>query len=165
MDASEPDGSMPGALMPGAFMPGGFIRTLSVYDADDLPKVLTFVEEVCRDAPVDPQTCFDLQLVVEEACCNVIEHAYEGAGGEFTLYVVADGRDLVITLHDHGRPFKPDEIAPPDLTLPLEQRPIGGLGLYIIYQLMDEVRFSFTADGNTLVMVKRNAVMAKEEDG
>jgi serine/threonine-protein kinase RsbW len=144
---------------------GAFQRTIAVYDADDLPKVFAFMEDACRDAPVDPQLCFDLQLVVEEACCNVIEHAYEGTGGEFTVCFAAPGRDVIITLHDHGRPFKPSEIAPPDLTLPLEERPIGGLGLYIIYQLMDDVQFSFTDDGNTLVMVKRNAIQGKEEDG
>lgn len=147
------------------FQPGAFLRTISVYEADDLPKVFTFVEEACRDAPVDPQLCFDLQLAVEEACCNVIEHAYDGAGGEFTLCFAVEGRSVVLTLHDHGRPFKPSEIMPPDLTLPLEDRPIGGLGLYIIYQLMDDVQFSFTDDGNTLVMVKRNAILVKEEDG
>lgn len=142
-----------------------FQRAISVYDADDLPGVFAFMEEACKDAQVDPGLCFDLQLAVEEACCNVIEHAYDGAGGEFTIWFARRGRDVVITVHDHGRPFTPSEIARPDLTLPLEQRPIGGLGLYIIYQLMDEVRFTFTEDGNTLVMVKRNAILVKEGNG
>ena len=142
-----------------------FPRAIYVFDADDLPKVLAFVEEACQDAQVDARLCFELQLVVEEACCNVIEHAYEDRGGQFVIWFAVHDRDIEITVHDHGRPFKPSEVARPDVNLPLEERPIGGLGLYIIYQLLDEVQFSFTADGNTLVMVKRDAVPVKEEDG
>lgn len=142
-----------------------FQRAISVHAADDLPKIFAFVEQACEDAQVAPDLRFDLQLAVEEACCNVIEHAYGGTGGEFTVRFASQDQDVVITLHDRGRPFAPGEIARPDLTLPLEQRPIGGLGLHIIYQLMDDVRFTFAEDGNTLVMVKRNAIRGQEGNG
>ena len=101
---------------------------------------------------------------MEEACCNVIEHAYDGRGGQFVIcFASPTSADIEITVHDHGRPFRSAARSlRPNVDLPLEERPIGGLGLHLMYQLMDEVQFSFSADGNTLVMVKRDAVPVKE---
>ena len=123
-----------------------------------LPDVLAFVEETCATAGVKPALVFDLQLAIEEACSNVIEHAYRGKRGIFSLTFAASDSDVIITLHDHGRPFDPEAVVKPDPSLPLRKRPIGGLGLHLIYQLMDDVRFSFDGAGNTLVLVKRNAI-------
>lgn len=125
---------------------------------DDLPRVLSFMEEACEGARVDPDLYADLQLAVEEACCNVIEHAYGGAGGPFSVHFERRGRDVHIAVRDCGRPFDPSAVTPPDMRIPLEDRPIGGLGLHLIHQLMDEVHFSFSDEGNMLVMVKRGAV-------
>ena len=130
----------------------------------DLPAIFAFVEESCDAAGVDPALHFDLQLAVEEACCNVIEHAYEGKGGEFSVAFAACGPDVAITLRDHGRPFAPEQIAPPDVSVPLAQRRIGGFGLQLMYRLMDSVRFTFTEAGNTLVMIKRGAVPDEPSD-
>jgi anti-sigma regulatory factor (Ser/Thr protein kinase) len=124
----------------------------------DLPDVLAFVEAACEGAGVRPDLWFDLQLAVEEACTNVIEHAYDGMGGDLVISFAARGRDVVLTVRDHGRPFAPEEVVAPDISLPLTKRRIGGLGLHLMYSLMDEVHFDFAADGNTLEMVKRDAL-------
>jgi serine/threonine-protein kinase RsbW len=124
----------------------------------DLPAIFAFVEESCDAAGLDPALHFDLQLAVEEACCNVIEHAYGGKGGEFSVAFAACGPDVAITLRDHGRPFAPEQVAPPDLNAPLAKRRLGGFGLHLMYRLMDSVRFTFTEAGNTLVMIKRGVV-------
>ena len=121
----------------------------------ELPRILEFVEHVCEETDIDPAATFDLKLAVEEACTNVIEHAYSRKGGELTVCFDVCGPDASITVTDHGRPFVPDEVALPDLSLPLEERPVGGLGLFLMQQLMDDVRFEFSADGNRLSMVKR----------
>ncbi len=123
-----------------------------------LPDVLAFVEEACAAGGVNPELVFDLQLAIEEACSNVIEHAYRGKRGLFRLTFTIKNSDVIVVLHDQGQPFDPKAVSKPDPNLPLEKRPIGGLGLHLIYQLMDEVRFTFGADGNTLILVKRNAV-------
>ena len=68
------------------------------------------------------------------------------------------GPDVVITLRDHGRLFAPEEVLAPDMSVPLTKRRVGGLGMHLMYQLMDEVQFDFTEDSNTLVMVKRDAL-------
>jgi serine/threonine-protein kinase RsbW len=136
-----------------------FFRELTVSGRTaDLPDVLAFIETACEEAGVLPELWFDLQLVVEEACTNVIEHAYGGKGGELDITFEARGRDAVLTVRDHGRPFAPEKVVAPDMSLPLTQRRIGGLGLHLMYQLMDEVQFDFAEGSNTLVMVKRDAL-------
>ncbi len=125
----------------------------------ELPQIIDFIEESAEETGVDPDARFDLQLAVEEACTNVIEHAYRGQGGTLEVCFEARGRDVVITLRDHGQAFNPSEVPQPDLNQPLEERDIGGLGLHLMNQLMDEVQFSFGPEGNTLVMVKRNVVL------
>jgi len=124
----------------------------------DLPRIVEFVEDACEQAGVAPAARFDLQLAVEEACTNVIEHAYAGRGGDFSLEFDVRGPDVVITVRDRGEPFDPTSVPMPDRNLPLERRPIGGLGMYLMRQLMDEMHFSFGADGNVLEMVKRDVV-------
>lgn len=128
-------------------------------DHTALPQIADFVEAACEQCCVDPCARFDIQLAVEEACCNIIEHAYSSAGGRLHLRFEVKGPDVEVTLHDSGQPFDPAAIPTPDLERSLEERPIGGLGLHLMRQLMDEVSFDFAGDaGNTLAMVKRNAV-------
>jgi serine/threonine-protein kinase RsbW len=120
----------------------------------DLPRIIDFMELACEGAAIDPTARFDLKLAVEEACANVIEHAYGGEGGELTVCFAVCGPDVRITVTDRGQPFDPTQVTLPDLSVPLEQRPVGGLGLFLMQQLMDEVRFAFTDKGNQLSMVK-----------
>jgi len=123
----------------------------------DLPLVMDFVAEMCHQAGGASPAAFDLQLATEEACYNVIQHAYGGAGGECTVSFEVRGPDVAIIVRDRGRRFDPDAIPEPDVTVPLEERHVGGLGLYLMRQSVDEVRFDFSAEnGNTLVMVKHN---------
>jgi len=124
----------------------------------EIPRVIDFVSEASAQAGVTPAVRFDLQLATEEACCNVIEHAYGGSGGSLHIRFKTRDGDVIITVRDHGRPFDPDAVAEPDMSIPLEDRSIGGLGLYLMRKLMDEVRFTFSEAGNTLRMVKRGAL-------
>ena len=64
-------------------------------------------------------------------------------------------KDVTIGLRDQARPFKPGKISPPDTKTPLEDRPVGGLGLLLMHRLMDEIRYETLPDGNLLTMVKR----------
>jgi len=122
----------------------------------ELPAIISFVESWCERCGVEPAAWFDLQLAVEEASTNVIEHAYRKHGGKFWVRLQRRGADVVVTLRDRGRRFRPETVSAPDFSVPLEDRPPGGLGLHLMQQLMDEVRFSFSDEaGNTLVMVKK----------
>lgn len=139
-------------------MTEGFVREMSCEGAmSDVPDLLEFVEAVCAEAEIGPETCFDLTLAVEEAASNVIAHGYKGRGGPLSVRLEIQGADVMIGLRDRARPFKPGKIKPPDTKTPLEDRPVGGLGLLLMHRLMDEVRYETLPDGNLLTMVKRGA--------
>ena len=142
-----------------------FSRELTVPgNIADLPVILAFVEASCEESGVYPALVFDLQLAVEEACANVIEHAYDSKGGDLAITFATRGRDVVIALQDHGRPFAPEDVLAPDMSLPLTERRSGGLGMHLMYHLMDEVHFDFAEGTNTLVMVKRDAMALPSAD-
>jgi serine/threonine-protein kinase RsbW len=95
-------------------------------------------------------------MAVDEACTNIIEHAYGGEGrGDIECTCQIESDRLIVRLCDHGRPFDPSSVPEPDINASLEERTEGGLGLFLIRKLMDEVHFEFTAEsGNVLTMVK-----------
>lgn len=96
-----------------------------------------------------------MRMAVDEACSNIIEHAYGGEDrGDINLRCQKLPSRLKVTIKDHGEPFNPALVAEPDIHAPLEERDSGGLGLFLMRQLMDEVTFEFSPKGNVLVMVK-----------
>jgi serine/threonine-protein kinase RsbW len=124
---------------------------------NSLEKISQFVTSAARNAGLNESGVFAVQMAVDEACSNIIEHAYGGEDvGDIICTCDVTPDSLTVTLHDHGRPFNPNEIPEPDLSAPLEERREGGLGLYFMRKLMDVVHFSFSPQiGNTLIMVKR----------
>jgi serine/threonine-protein kinase RsbW len=122
-----------------------------------LATIADFIGETGRDAGFDQDMIFHVQMAVDEACSNVIEHAYQGEDkGDITLTCRCNQKEWVISIYDKGRSFNPDSVPEPDLNANLEEIKTGGLGLYFMRQLMDEVEFTFDAKkGNELRMVKR----------
>jgi len=123
-----------------------------VYPAqfENLDHVREFVAAAAQKCGLDDSAIYAVQLAVDEGFSNIIEHAY---GGECLEKIeckcqIADS-GLTITLRDCGYPFDPSAIPDPDLKAELKDRDIGGLGLYFIRQLMDEVDFSFLPDPET----------------
>jgi len=115
-----------------------------------------FVDQVGHDQNLDDQILHALHLVVGEACTNVIEHAYGGQGGPMELTLEARDDYIRVIIRDWGVAFDPAKVPIPDIGAPLEKRPVGGLGVYLMYQMMDDVHYHFSVeDGNTLIMVKR----------
>jgi len=123
---------------------------------DSLAAVGEFVTHAAEDAGLDARAVYAVQLAVEEAGANIIEHAYAGEGrGDIECTCMVNSNGLTVILRDYGRPFDPMSVPEPDLCASLEDRKARGLGLYLIRQLMDKVRFEFTPDsGNVLTMVK-----------
>jgi serine/threonine-protein kinase RsbW len=124
---------------------------------DSLAAISEFVTRAAEAAGLDARAVYAVQLAVEEACANIIEHAYGGEGrGDIECTCRVNENGLTVILRDYGRPFNPTSVPEPDLYASLEDRKIRGLGLYFIRQLMDQVRFEFTADSvKVLTMVKR----------
>jgi serine/threonine-protein kinase RsbW len=126
-------------------------------DFSNLHQMREFVAQAARDAGFDEQEIYAVKLATDEAASNIIEHAYkeqEGGQIEITCQTRSDG--LAVILHDQGRPFDPQRVRKPNLRAKLPRRSIGGLGLYIIYQLMDEVQYQSDPEtGNMLTLFKR----------
>jgi serine/threonine-protein kinase RsbW len=129
---------------------------LSLYaDLTQLAGIRAFVAQTCQDLGFDDRAVYDLQLAVDEACTNVIQHAYGGQGGELEITIQPTDCGVQVTIRDWGAQFDPLAVPAPDVTAPLEERRLGGLGLFLMQHTMDEVAFRFDVDdGNTLTMVK-----------
>ncbi len=124
----------------------------AVYTAcfDNLDPVRTFVAESAEACGLEPAAVYAVQLAVDEAFTNIVEHAYGGESEEMIECTCQiGGNGLSISLRDCGKPFDPQAVPTPDLEARLEEREIGGLGLYFIYQLMDDVQFAFFDDPQT----------------
>jgi serine/threonine-protein kinase RsbW len=135
-------------------------RTLTVPARFEyLATIADFIAAAGQEADFDQDTIFHVQMAVDEACSNVIEHAYQGQDkGEITLCCDCQDGEWVITVHDTGRPFDPAAVPEPNLNVNLDDIKTGGLGLYFMHQLMDQVEFTFNEEkGNKLRMVKREA--------
>ncbi len=121
-----------------------------------LSTISEFVEKAARQCGLDDHQIYDVQMAVDEACSNVIEHAYEGKpNGKIEIVCEKQNDEFIVTIRDTGKPFDPTRVAPPKIKGPISERDIGGLGLFFIYQLMDRVNFDFSKTGNRLTMVKR----------
>jgi len=109
---------------------------------------------------LDEDAAFAVRLATDEACQNAVEHGCRQAEDEeVTVACEIEASDLVITIRDRGIPFDPAKVRPPRLDAPLEERNGGGLGIYFMRQMMDEVRFDRNADGvNSVTMIKRDVI-------
>lgn len=124
---------------------------------EHLDDIREFVAEIARLGGFTDKETYSIQLAVDEAASNIIEHAYAGVtDSQLELACSMEGDLLTIMLLDHGRPFDPNLVPPPDLNADLSDRKIGGLGIYLMRKLMDEVRYESSSDGgNRLTLTKR----------
>jgi serine/threonine-protein kinase RsbW len=122
-----------------------------------LANIADFVNRAGQEAGLDFNALYAIGTAVDEACSNIIEHAYQGEGkGQIECTCTITDEGLVIVLRDYGQPFDPDRILPPNRKMKLKDHPGHGLGLLFMRKMMDEVRFEFShEEGNTLTMLKR----------
>jgi serine/threonine-protein kinase RsbW len=123
----------------------------------NVAEAVDFVVEAAQALGFDEQALYHIRLAVDEACANVVEHAYRGTDrGEMEISCWLQDRDFVIRIRDWGQGFDLDSVPQPDLTVPLEERSLGGLGLYLIRHMVDELQYySDSVFGNEMVMTKR----------
>ncbi len=123
---------------------------------EQLKAIRLFVTERVVELGGDKNDVFACELATDEAASNILEHAYADRGGIIQVRVSREEDDLVISLLDWGAPFDPLLVPEPDLNCRLEDRPVGGLGIYLIRKLMSHV--SFQGDpvaGNSITMRRR----------
>jgi serine/threonine-protein kinase RsbW len=122
-----------------------------------LDEIREFVGEIARNGGFSDKDVYNIQLATDEAASNVIEHAYENRpDGILELSCGVKGDAITIILIDHGESFDPSDVPAPDLKADLSDRKIGGLGLFLMRKLMDEVHYEPKPNqSNVLTMVKR----------
>jgi serine/threonine-protein kinase RsbW len=122
----------------------------------NLVRVRRFVEAAAVELGAGLDVAWDVVQAVDESVTNIIAHGYRGTRGVVEVEIrVAEGA-LVVQLRDNAPPFDPTRRAPPDLSSPLERRPLGGMGVHLVRELTDEVRYTVPEGwGNELILVKR----------
>jgi len=124
---------------------------------ESLAGIRKFVSEAASEAGFDDKDIYAVELAVDEACANIIEHAYGGEGKGEIICICNDlNNGLEIILKDDGERFDPAGVSTPDFSIELDKLEPRGAGLFLINNLMDNVDFKFSKEtGNELRMVKR----------
>ena len=123
-------------------------------ELDQLARITAAVEEFAERDDWPPDLTFKVHLVLDELSVNVVN--YGGGASEIEVSLAADDNEVRVEIADDGKPFDPLHEAPqPDVDAPLEDRPIGGLGIYLVREMMDELHYSREDGRNRLAMVKR----------
>ena len=125
-------------------------------DLKFLEVVTISVTKMAQLAGMKDEDILNLELAVDEACTNVIKHAFENdASQAYTVVCKFDDQYFSIEVKDRGKQFEFDSVPEPDVKASLENRKVGGLGIYLIHQIMDEVKYNQESDGlKRLVMRK-----------
>lgn len=123
----------------------------------EVKRLAEYVEQIGEDLHLDMKTQTQLNLALEEAVVNVINYAYPaGENGKIGLQVTyaEDERKLKFVLSDSGTPFNPTNVPEVDVTKKLEDRQIGGLGIFLVKKMMDTVEYRYFDKKNELFMTK-----------
>lgn len=124
-------------------------------DVQEVPRLSAFVEEMCQAMNFDTATTMKLILAIEEAVVNVMVYAYPaGTKGDVSVSAVTDGEWVTFVISDKGKPFDPTLSKEVDITLPVEERKVGGLGIHLVRQIMDSVSYEWK-DGMNVLMLKK----------
>lgn len=123
---------------------------------EDLDEMRAFVGRAAQDAGFDDSETYHVQLAVDEACSNIIEHGCHGRCDQEIEITCSDSAESFrIMIRDHGQSFDPNISELPTPSASLEDRPVGGLGIYMMRRLMDELHYETLGEaGNVLTMVK-----------
>lgn len=137
------------------------LRLRMIAGLDDLAEIRHLVESAALRGGGDPVAITDMLLALNEAATNIIEHGYRGVPGILEVEVEYDGDALIVRLRDQAPAFDPALVPVPDVTLPLDRRPLGGMGVHMMRQLTDRLFYRTRSDGwNEVVLVKKGVRIA-----
>jgi anti-sigma regulatory factor (Ser/Thr protein kinase) len=124
----------------------------------DLARVSAAIDDLAARRGIPQDAAFDMNVALDEVLANLISHAYtDDAVHTIHLAMIATPAALEVQVRDDGVPFDPLAAPTPDLQAPLEDRPIGGLGIHLVRSLMNEVQYQREGGYNTLRIVRRFA--------
>ena len=124
-------------------------------DVQEVEALGAFVKGIAAKLSLERSLASKLRLAVEEAVVNVMEYAYpKGTTGQVDIRATSDGQRLRFVITDNGIPFNPTEVSQADTTLSAEERPVGGLGILLVRQLMDSINYERIGSQNVLTLQK-----------
>ena len=137
---------------------------------EHLNRVMSVTEEILEQAGCGEDDRRLIGISVEELFTNIASYAYGESKGKVWLTwdirrAGEDRKEAVIRFQDEGFPYDPFEREDPDLNLPVEKRPVGGLGIFMVKQFMDDIGYEYKEGRNVTVIRKTIAVMKDEEAG
>jgi anti-sigma regulatory factor (Ser/Thr protein kinase) len=138
-------------------------RTAVAADAANLPQLTAFLQAFwsCAALPAGGSMAFELAL--EEVFMNVVMHGAKSRPCRVEVCLALGADSVTMTIEDDGPGFDPLSLPPPDITASLAERPVGGLGVFLVRQTMDDVSYARVAHHNQLRMTKR--VAARPQSG
>ncbi len=125
-------------------------------DIETIPQLNAFIDGVCEKFGIDLALSMSLNLAIEEAVVNVMEYAYpDGKKGKVDIEAFISGDNLKIVISDSGVPFDPTQNEEIDTTLSVEERPIGGLGIHLVREIMDSISYKYKDKKNIFTLNKK----------
>lgn len=121
----------------------------------EIDKLAQFIEDIGQEMALAPELVFQLNLVLEEAVSNIMLYAYPtGVNDDITVTATKEDLNLTFVLQDKGKEFDPTQVEDADITLNANERKIGGLGIFLVRQIMDSVEYTRTDNKNILTLKK-----------
>lgn len=129
---------------------------------DNLSIIRDFVNTSAMDAGLQPDVVENIILAVDEACTNIIKHAYKSfPDGELIIKTKSTLARFVVSITDYGKSFEPEMVPEPDLQKYYRQKRVGGLGMYLMKTFMDDVRYISVPGKYNEVLLSKNINMAQ----
>lgn len=125
---------------------------------DSLYESMNFVSSCAREQGFSNEKISEIELALEEVLVNIFNYAYKESGLDGNVEItctLADARSFIIEIADSGIPFNMLTVREPDVTADIDKRPIGGLGVFFVKRLMDEVHYRREEEKNILTLVVR----------
>lgn len=124
-------------------------------EISEIPRLASFIDEIADELSLSPDLVFNLNLVLEEAVSNVIRYAYPAkVTNDISLTAKLNGNNLIFTLTDSGEEFDPTQVPDADVSLSAEEREIGGLGIFLIRNIMNKVEYHRIKGRNVFTLTK-----------
>ncbi len=125
-------------------------------DISEIPRSAKAVEAFCARHDIAASVIFAINVSLEELLGNTMTYGYtDDLCHQIAVEIWREDADLVIDIGDDGRPFDPTQAAPPDLSLSLAERPIGGLGIQLVREMMDHMEYRYDGQRNRVRLRKR----------
>lgn len=133
---------------------------------ENLSSIRDFIASSAREAGIQDDVAENIILAVDEACSNIIKHAYKlNPDGEIIIDLDFKDDKFKVTIQDYGASFEPDSVPEPDLQKYYRQRRVGGLGMYLMKSLMDDVQYISIPGKYNRVLLTKNVSGARNNAG